>query len=564
MSPAGAAGGAGFGWSPQSDYRMQFADPELFRAALAKVKAPNLPRGRITGLVVPHHLVAADLIATGFEAVVRSGTVPRRVIVLVPDHYKRSVRPFATTRRDFGTVFGRVRTDTGAVEQLLRSDLVEVSDLFAYEHGVAALLPFVRQAFPRARIVPVAVSVASRRHHWDTIVTALRPLVDAHTLVVQSTDFSHYRSRRDADDDDQRTLNVLAAGDPDRIGALRQPAQVDSVGAAYIQVALQAHLQAATPVVLAHGNSDDYGATRGDNTTSYLVHLFSPDLRQRVVLPAQPGVRSLCVAGDTFFGRHVQRLLARPGVRARLLRAWQARLQGCPLVVNLEGVLTDEAPPPAVDGAMPLLATPVDTTLALLGELGVVAVGVANNHTLDFGPVAYRHMVGRLAEAGFTVLEHGQPRTVGPLTLLALRDFDNPPRGGRALIGPAELDRVAAIASAPLAERMPPLVVLAHWGREFSTEPGEREQALVAALQAAGTRWVLGAHPHQASAGLKSLGDDRLLFGYTLGNFVFDQPAPLASGAVAQITCFAGGPCATRWIPMPAVFELARRDGPRH
>ena len=338
-SPAGAAGGVddtGLGWSPRSDYRMQFADTDLFRAALVKARAPTLPRVRVTGLVVPHLLVAADLIATGFEAVVRSGTVPRRVILLVPDHYKRSVRPFATTRRDFGTVFGRVRADPGAVEQLLRSDLVEASDLFAYEHGVAALLPFLRQAFPRARIVPVAVSVASRRYHWDAMVASLRPLLDAHTLVVQSTDFSHYRNRGEADDDDQRTLNALAAGDADRIAALRQPAQVDSVGAVYIQAALQAHLRAAAPVVLAHGNSDDYGATRGDNTTSYLVQLFSPGLHQRVVLPAQPGARSLCVAGDTFFGRHVQRLLERPGVRARLLRAWQARLQGCPLMVNLD------------------------------------------------------------------------------------------------------------------------------------------------------------------------------------------------------------------------------------
>src|ERR1700678_1284217 len=83
----------------------QFGDPLIFSTAIAAAQQPVVPR-RLSGITVPHHMVAADLIARGFQ-IVDADRIDK-VIVLFPDHFRKSRLPFATTRRAFETVFGRV------------------------------------------------------------------------------------------------------------------------------------------------------------------------------------------------------------------------------------------------------------------------------------------------------------------------------------------------------------------------------------------------------------------------------------------------------------------------
>jgi poly-gamma-glutamate synthesis protein (capsule biosynthesis protein) len=126
---------------------------------------------------VPHHLVAADLIAVAFK-LVENQTVDK-VIVLFPDHFKKTRLPFATTKRDFATIFGRVRTRYSDVARLLGArDLVEESDLFEKDHGIGAILPFLKHALPNAEVVPIAISISSMRADWDRLVTILSTLAD--------------------------------------------------------------------------------------------------------------------------------------------------------------------------------------------------------------------------------------------------------------------------------------------------------------------------------------------------------------------------------------------------
>ena len=107
---------------------------------------------------MPHHLLAADLVALGFRAA--SGFRYKRIVILSPDHFHKTHKLFATTVRGFDTVLGPVAADTDAVRLLeAHGDMVEDSCLFDKEHGVRAMLPFLHHYFPEAKIVPVAMSV---------------------------------------------------------------------------------------------------------------------------------------------------------------------------------------------------------------------------------------------------------------------------------------------------------------------------------------------------------------------------------------------------------------------
>ena len=158
-----------------------YPDGELFLAAIHHCRIKPLTQ-KITGLTVPHHLLAADLIAAAFARV--QGRDYRRIIILSPDHFHRSRSPFAVTRRDFDTVLGRVATDRAAVGQLLNNPLVSESDLFSHEHGVRALLPFIVHYFPKTPVVPIAIRGNSRPADWDALARTLTPLLTPDTLLV--------------------------------------------------------------------------------------------------------------------------------------------------------------------------------------------------------------------------------------------------------------------------------------------------------------------------------------------------------------------------------------------
>ena len=205
-----------------ADYPRFYDSSDLFDRAIDKVADYPPSNVRLTGITVPHHLLADRLVALGFRAA--SGQSYKRIVILTPDHFRKTDKPFATTRRGFETVKGKVATDAAAVSRLLQAgDWIEESCLFDKDHGIRAMLPFVKHYFPEATVVPVAISIRAGRADWDRMADALAPLVDSDTLIVESTDFSHYLPQHEARRFDQQTLNILASGSLDGIAALLQP-----------------------------------------------------------------------------------------------------------------------------------------------------------------------------------------------------------------------------------------------------------------------------------------------------------------------------------------------------
>ena len=88
-----------------------FAESLPFLAAIQKTRASPLSP-KITGITVPHHLLAIDLVAEAFARI--STQRYRRVIILSPDHFSWSPTPFAVARKNFQTALGTLVTDDTA------------------------------------------------------------------------------------------------------------------------------------------------------------------------------------------------------------------------------------------------------------------------------------------------------------------------------------------------------------------------------------------------------------------------------------------------------------------
>ena len=524
-----------------------YEDAVVFERALADRPAAPPVEHRVTGITVPHHLAAADLIALGFRCASRGNY--ERIILLSPDHFKRSRLPFATTRGLFETVFGDVRCDDVAVQSLLAScDPIAESGLFAKEHGVHAVLPFVARFFPQAKIIPIALRIDSKREDWLELVDALTPLVDAKTLIVQSTDFSHYLSHGNARRCDQQTMNALAVGG-EAIARLRQPDHLDSKAAQFVQMTLQRRVHNASPVVITNRNSQAYTRFRQEQTTSYLVQVYEPDDPPAAAWPPGPRESVWFFAGDAFFGRGVASLLEEPR-RAEAIREEVLRVtQGHPLVVNLEGIVVPSLPDPK--RVRTALVMEKEVTLDWLKGLKVKLAGLANNHALDGGKEGLDRTAEALSARGIMTVRDGEVVDAGPFRAVALTDLSNAstPHTGRIT-----QERIARLLL-PVRDARP-LFALLHWGTEFHREATPRQIELLSWLAESPVSAIFGAHPHVDSLGPELWRGGDGLVCRSLGNFIFDQRT--GSGAMAEVRFFEDKTFFVRWISLGNLLEPSR------
>lgn len=515
-----------------------YEDAALFTTAIRA--APGSWSLRPSGITVPHHLLVPELLADGIGRARRH--VYDRVILLFPDHFGVLGGPFGTLTAGFETVSGPVGTDPASAT-LANDPRVAVVCALAEDHGLRALLPFVADALPDVPVLPVAISIKTGLEDWEALAAMLAPLVTDETLILQSTDFSHYLPHHEARQRDQETLNILAAGDASAISSLRQPDHIDSAGAMYVQMVLQDRVFGARPFLVANRNSQDFSDTPVAETTSYMVALFSAETGP---LPGPVSAERLVLGGDTFFGRTIARELPEEFASARLEDALRQATGGLPLVLNLEGVLLEDFP-----ATLPHLTLGMPAGLATdwLKRFGAVAVSLANNHADDLGDAGLGESRMLLAEGGIASFGSGEQLRFPGLAVTALSDFRE---GTAGVLRDADLDAVL------VADPSRASVAFLHWGREFVTEPGPREADLAERLSDRGASIVIGAHPHQASSGFTLLGGGETLVLHSLGNFFFDQSSEVASGALAELVVFPQGTVFLRQHDVPNLFDIAR------
>jgi AmmeMemoRadiSam system protein B len=521
-------------------------DLAFVNGVLERERKQAPPQIAVTGITVPHHLLAADLIVRGILAA--SGGRYERVLVLSPDHFRSLETPFGITTADLESVTGRLVADRSFAQAVLSaSPMFTDVGTAPREHGIHAVVPFIRSVFPDAHVVAITTATHSTPADWRTAVEVLGRLVDRETLIVQSTDYSHFLPVWKAALRDQETLTVLTSGDPESVLALRQPSHMDSKASQFIQMALQRGLYGATPIVIANRNAYEYVPTDGP-TTSYVVTIFTtePEKGGRLQYPDQTVTY---FGGDTFIGRGWTPLAMRPAAVDWLTQQLEAFTAGNPLVINLEGVLLNERPA-GTNNVQHLMLSQL--ALPVLQKLGVTAASLANNHAYDFGEEGLDQTASTLEGAGITVLRHGKITDLGSFSVLPLT-FKRGYFFDHAAIH--DVSHLESICDLPVSS---PLIVFAHWGESYTSNFGPFETQALDRLARCGVSAVIGAHSHQASSKVEARSGGALQSVFSMGNLIFDQTGADISGSLVELRVFRQRTMALRIVPIPNFFEILK------
>ncbi len=148
--------------------------------------------GRVVGLILPHagYRYSGLVAAHGFRAL--QGQTIRRVVVLATSHRVGFSGLALTDATHWRTPLGEMGIDRDAVGQLAGVPLFAVrQDAFVQEHSLDIQVPFLQVVAPDAQLVPVVVGRLTAAQAVEA-GRALRKLLDPHTVIVASSDFTHY------------------------------------------------------------------------------------------------------------------------------------------------------------------------------------------------------------------------------------------------------------------------------------------------------------------------------------------------------------------------------------
>ncbi len=162
-------------------------------------------------LVVPHagYVYSGATAARAYALLQPWRTAINRVVLLGPTH-RVALRSLAFPAADaFATPLGQVPIDPQA--RTLLADLPQVgvsAAAHAQEHSLEVQLPFLQTVLERFALVPLAVGDVSA----DKVAQVLERLWgDDHTLIVISTDLSHFMDYDAARQTDRHSLESLLA-----------------------------------------------------------------------------------------------------------------------------------------------------------------------------------------------------------------------------------------------------------------------------------------------------------------------------------------------------------------
>ncbi|MCX6792740.1 MAG: AmmeMemoRadiSam system protein B [Candidatus Falkowbacteria bacterium] len=497
-----------------------YTDSNLFLSAIKQNPATAINKPA-TGLIVPHHLLAIDLIAKAFAGV--SARKFSQVVLLSPDHFNAGETNISVSENNFSTVFGELKSDTKVIEQLKKLPFVKEGDFFYREHGLQAIFPFIKYYFPETKVIAVTFKPSVTKAELDQLIKALEQTLTSDSLIVQSTDFSHYLSPDKASELDDISIKTLSSNNAEDILSLNQPENIDSVAAFYVQASLQKDFYHSSATIKDHKNSQEYTKEKVLSSTSYLSAIYSEPNKKA-------GDAEFIFVGDVMLSRYIGQLMDKRNDYNFPFEKIKPFLSKADLVFgNLESPISSSGK--STGNLYPFKADP--RVVLGLKNAGFNVMSVANNHAFDYGLEAFSSTLNNLKGAGIAYAGGGENLTQASqgaflelngtkVTVLAYTDLlAKKLAATNSHGGFSYLDKDQMVKDIIQAKRKSDLVIVSfHWGREYEAIANERQKDIARVAVEAGASLIIGHHPHIAQELSKI---NNVSVAYSLGNFIFDQ-----------------------------------------
>lgn len=180
-------------------------------------QAPSVTLQPPKAIIAPHagYIYSGLTAASIYKTLISQRNIIKRVVLLGPAH-RVGFNGIAVTRSNyFATPLGNIEIDVAGVDLALTVPHVHVLEhAYDMEHSLEVQLPFLQTILAGFKLVPCVVGMAQPK---DVAALLLKLWGGAETLIVISSDLSHYYDYATAQKLDQATSAAIVALDPDKI-----------------------------------------------------------------------------------------------------------------------------------------------------------------------------------------------------------------------------------------------------------------------------------------------------------------------------------------------------------
>ena len=239
--------------------------PQELEATIRQYLDPQAEPQKALAVVCPH----AGYVFSGPVAgkVLSRAIVPKRVVVMGPNHQGLGQKAALMSRGSWRTPLGEVELDSKLGGELLsRNALVREDDLaHQYEHSLEVQVPFLQVLRPGFLLTPLCLSMLTYEQCEQMgrdLAGAVKAMGEP-VLLLASTDMTHYESAQSAKAKDELALERVLALDPQGLYNTVATRRISMCGFLPTTVALAAarELGATSAELVAYTNS---GQVNGD------------------------------------------------------------------------------------------------------------------------------------------------------------------------------------------------------------------------------------------------------------------------------------------------------------
>lgn len=255
--------------------RFYAGDPQRLRGDIESLmaKAPESAATAPKAVIAPHagYAYSGAVAAAAFAPLRDKARDIARVVLIGPAHYVGFRGVAAPIAEAFATPLGQVPVDGGALAMLDDLPFVTRSDVpHAPEHALEVELPFLQTLLPSFTLAPLLVGEA---RPLDVAEVLGRLWGGPETLVVVSSDLSHFHDHETARRLDAATAEAIERGD---WAALNPDRACGALAVAGLLIEAERHGMAARRLALC--NSGDTAGPR-DRVVGYGAWAFETAVR---------------------------------------------------------------------------------------------------------------------------------------------------------------------------------------------------------------------------------------------------------------------------------------------
>jgi AmmeMemoRadiSam system protein B/AmmeMemoRadiSam system protein A len=179
--------------------------------------------GKLIAIISPHagYIYSGQIAAYGYKQI--QGSDIKNVILIGPSHSAAFKGASVYTKGSFRTPLGNVKINERLAEGLLNesADVRFSPEAYEGEHSLEVQLPFLQTVLKDFTIVPVLIGSPSGRT-FEHLIQRLTEMLDEKTLLIASTDLSHYHDYPTAKEMDSGIISAVQRLSPkDTIELLR-------------------------------------------------------------------------------------------------------------------------------------------------------------------------------------------------------------------------------------------------------------------------------------------------------------------------------------------------------